>query len=619
MNLYDKNIIALQMRYPKLVEQLKNGDIAGYHLFEGEYGLNAYSVEKDAFYYNQNINQHVYDNLNTRVFDFARTVMFLGVGLGYEFLDYYHKHKEKKKTMVHILVEKDLELFKLSLSTSDFSEIFADPNVGLFVGYQTSELFNELSHFIMVAPRIFYVKSVEYVSSGSALSFELNYYKLAMQAMREAVTYSLVSYGDDYEDSLMGLKNMFLNIEEIVKNPGINELVGKFKGVPAIVASAGPSLDKSIEILKRCEGKAIIICPDTSLKILLNYGIKPNIFVSLERHDLTSIFLEGLKKEQEEGVQFLSCPVVSPKTYEAYKGPKLIMYRAINHFEWLEIDRGMLNAKQSAGNQAFKVADALGCDPIILVGQDLAFGSDGFTHATGAVTGEKHPYFAEVEQYMVKGNYVDQILTTDMWHNFLKGYIQDLADSNSHCINSTAGGAFIPGSTVLPFEDSYAQYIEPRPFNDYFQIITKNLEHFHQLSDAESIYTRLLNKFDKTEVYFSTLFDYLEYGKSLVKDYVNANNQPQIAEMVAKQIIELKNNIIGGGDNFNQLIILIIQSYFIHFEMDDALLEKDFEGVPLFHRYILRYEEWFERIDQMVHRVYDILVDSRKIVAEKCI
>lgn len=618
MTLFEKNSHALQSRYPDLVKRINSDESGRYHLFDGgRRRCNVYSAARDAFCYNQDIDKQVFDNLNARQFSFARIVMFLGIGLGYEFYDYYKEQREMKKTRIHVLVEKDVALFKLAMQTTDFTEIFEDPNVGLFVGLQESELFNALSRFIAVVPRIYYVKSLEYISSGNAMSLDPEYHKLAMQAMRESITYSLESYGNDFEDSLIGMKNMFLNIEEIASNPGINELFGKFKGVPAVIASAGPSLDKSIEILKRCVGKAIIICPDTSLKILLHHGIKPNIFVCLERTELTYVHLDGLDDEQVEGVQFLSCPVVFPRSYESYRGPKMIMYRDFKHFDWLEIDRGMLNVKQSSGNQAFKVADVLGCDPIILVGQDLAFGVDGYTHATGAVTGEKHPDFDDVDKFFVKGNYVDQILTTDIWFSFLNGYIQDLAESDSQCINSTAGGAFIPGSVVMPFEDSYARSIESRPTEDYYRRISELFDPFYQSSDVRSIYARLLNKFDETMVYFTTLFEYLECGKRLIKSYIEAIDQPEIAKSVALKITDLKKNITGGGANFDQLVALVIQSYFIQFEMEDALLEKDFEGVALFHQYNLRYEEWFERMDQMIRKVYAILLDSKRIVETK--
>ncbi len=38
---------------------------------------------------------------------------------------------------------------------------------------------------------------------------------------------------------------------------------------------------------------------------------------------------------------------------------------------------------------AFKTLEYLGCDPIILIGQDLAFGEDETTHADGYTYGKK--------------------------------------------------------------------------------------------------------------------------------------------------------------------------------------------------------------------------------------
>ncbi len=52
--------------------------------------------------------------------------------------------------------------------------------------------------------------------------------------------------------------------------------------VPVIVVSAGPSLNKNIEDLKKAVGKACIIATDTAMKPLLNAGIVPDLFVIVD-------------------------------------------------------------------------------------------------------------------------------------------------------------------------------------------------------------------------------------------------------------------------------------------------------------------------------------------------
>ena len=65
-----------------------------------------------------------------------------------------------------------------------------------------------------------------------------------------------------------------------------------------------------------------------------------------------------------------------PETYANFPGEKIIVFRKFATFEWLDIKKGILDIGPSAGNMAFKVLEYLGCDPIIMIGQDLAITDD---------------------------------------------------------------------------------------------------------------------------------------------------------------------------------------------------------------------------------------------------
>ena len=52
--------------------------------------------------------------------------------------------------------------------------------------------------------------------------------------------------------------------------------------VPAFVVSAGPSLNKNIKELRRAKNKSFIIAVDTAVKPLLQEGIVPDMFATLD-------------------------------------------------------------------------------------------------------------------------------------------------------------------------------------------------------------------------------------------------------------------------------------------------------------------------------------------------
>ena len=193
------------------------------------------------------------------------------------------------------------------------------------------------------------------------------YYLNALKQLRESGAHQVLHFGNDPKDSLIGVENMLNNLNEIISNPGINLLFDKFKKKPAVIVSTGPSLNKNKHLLKGLEKKALLIAPDASLKIMLAMGVKPHMVVALERTMGIYKMFDGLKEEDVNNVYLAACPVIDKRLYEAYPGPRIIVYRNFDHFKWLGIDKGILDIQLSAGNMAFKIAAALGCDPIILI------------------------------------------------------------------------------------------------------------------------------------------------------------------------------------------------------------------------------------------------------------
>ena len=52
--------------------------------------------------------------------------------------------------------------------------------------------------------------------------------------------------------------------------------------MPAIIVSAGPSLNENIEELKKAKNKAFIIAVDTAMKPLLRNGIIPDMYAIID-------------------------------------------------------------------------------------------------------------------------------------------------------------------------------------------------------------------------------------------------------------------------------------------------------------------------------------------------
>jgi hypothetical protein len=84
-------------------------------------------------------------------------------------------------------------------------------------------------------------------------------------------------------------KNFILNIPSIFKSYGHMGLCNLLNGKPAIIVSAGPSLNKNIHLLKEVQGKVFIISAYSAIKTLEANDIKPDLFIWLRFLDIPNI------------------------------------------------------------------------------------------------------------------------------------------------------------------------------------------------------------------------------------------------------------------------------------------------------------------------------------------
>ena len=251
--------------------------------------------------------------------------------------------------------------------------------------------------------------------------------------------------GNCPNDALEGLDTSLTNLKRHSKLPGISSLKGMFEGKPGVVVAAGPSLDKNIHLLEDIQDKAVIVSVDASLRHLSTRGIKPHFVTSVERVTATSKLFHNLNSEAFNEVFLVGAPVCHPDTFEAYNGPQISCDREHGYSTLLALQKGLLIPGPSAGNMAYRLLRYLGCDPIILVGQDLAVSEEGKTHADGNPFGDCQPGYL-FDPSTIEGNYVEALKTNPILKMFHNAYEYDVAVNPGTVINATEGGAKITGT-----------------------------------------------------------------------------------------------------------------------------------------------------------------------------
>ncbi len=181
-------------------------------------------------------------------------------------------------------------------------------------------------------------------------------------------------------------RNELMNLGHYIERPGIAELAGAYAGSPAVLVAAGPSLKRNIELLAdpRVRERCVIIAVQTVLKPLLEAGIRPHFVTAIDYHEISKRFYEGLTPADVEGVTLIAEPKANAAILDAFPGDiRLPSSKYLDQLLGTDEDRGSLTPGATVAHLSYYLARYLGCDPVILVGQDLAF-TDGQYYGAGA-------------------------------------------------------------------------------------------------------------------------------------------------------------------------------------------------------------------------------------------
>ncbi len=233
--------------------------------------------------------------------------------------------------------------------------------------------------------------TLEHVPSRTRLGAGSGEFLTRFTAAMKAIRTTLIT---TMAQSRATIRNLTQNIDHYVLGPGIAPLAGALSGRAAVVVSAGPSLGRNIGLLEKpgVRDQFCIVAAQTTLKPLLARGIRPHFVTALDFHELSERFYQGLTAEQLRGVTLVVEPKVNPAVTEAFRraaGPEGVI-RCVGDVLLDELlgqemvrDMGRIESGATVAHLSYYLARYLGCDPVMLIGQDLGF-TGGRYYASGA-------------------------------------------------------------------------------------------------------------------------------------------------------------------------------------------------------------------------------------------
>jgi Protein of unknown function DUF115 len=206
------------------------------------------------------------------------------------------------------------------------------------------------------------------------------------QSLREAVG-QLVQRGGINDAthrlrSRVWIQDVLANIDLLRQHPSFLALARQYRGVPAFIVGAGPSLGKNGRLLAEATKKGIVIALNSSAQALDGYGVEPQVLACMESIDVSHLFAQVSYVDRV--VRAISL-TAHPQSLRTGKGPLLPVFEGIPQLNApLTSLLGFpgIPVSGSVSTLAFSLAERLGCSPIVFVGQDLAY-TDGKAYASG--------------------------------------------------------------------------------------------------------------------------------------------------------------------------------------------------------------------------------------------
>lgn len=368
------------------------------------------------------------------------------------------------KTASILVYEPSYEIFRRAMEEVDLTFLFQpDIPVGILIpainGFEQVRYFSYLiTYDNMVALKIFV--------SGNYNKLFKNEISEFVEALKKYMERMHVGWATLLRYTDINAGNVFHNMHYLYEGYSVADLKDILPAdVPAIIVSAGPSLNKNIKDLKAAVGRACIIATDTAMKPLLNEGIVPDLFVIVDGLKPAELFEhKGISKSG-----MVTMTGVSTEPMNMHKGKKYFytgdceyeteLLRNISSMKDRSVLLPALPTGGSVANNAYSLGVYMGAKTIILVGQDLAL-TGNKVHVDGAFKDEiceidlNSTRFSEIEA--VGGG---TVITRNDFKFYLDWFEKTIKTwSRILTIDATEGGALIHGAKNMTLKRAIKKY-----------------------------------------------------------------------------------------------------------------------------------------------------------------
>lgn len=273
------------------------------------------------------------------------------------------------------------------------------------------------------------------------------------------------------------LQQFLNNLPQLATIDTMDDLYNRYEGKPALVISRGPSLDAALESIREMASSTVLIAVGGAVRRLWEANIIPDYAIFYDANGMQEQ-LQGIPAAVLEKITFLVSPFVPQCVFDSPASSKRLFLGQNNaqFADWmdsvLERKHQRLDGGGTVSIIGFQAALAMGCSPIILAGQDLAFPNNQ-VYAGGialqqddqgnlALTASETLYAQPETMSTTIGQNGETLPTLKAYTSFIR-HLEDLAVKNAQSkhpatlYNASLGGAQIAGFTLRDLAELKAE------------------------------------------------------------------------------------------------------------------------------------------------------------------
>ena len=428
-------------------------------------------------------------------------IFIFGIGAGYLI-------NAVKKLNVNIaVIEPSIKFFNLLIDNFKLDKILED-NITFFIGGDDIE---DIEKFISIANtkkvKFFITRSYANLFGEEALFYQ--------QKVLSIVDKKIININTISRFDKLWAYNIASNVAKISTHYGANKFFDKYKNIPAVIVSAGPSLEKNIRKLKEIKNKALIIAVDTAMKPLFSHNISPHFVITIDPQKKNSKYFRNVDFKDSVLIAESS---VDKEAIDSFNGAIYFInsiFPLAKYFMEELGNRGDITAGGSVSTAAYDFAIRIGANPIIMVGLDLSF-PNYQTHIKGSYHEENFfteiykldSYDSRIYKVLIAGNlreekniYNEKVWTDSRFDMYKNWYEEQCLKYNQiKFYNATEGGIVINGMENINLEELIQK------FNDIDINVDRNDRNIERKNE---ILTNIKNGLIKIEGEISKIKPYI--------------------------------------------------------------------------------------------------------------